>query len=179
MEEFYPQMDEKNLIILKQIGEDADDSALYTNNVLDKKGEESDEDSLIPHSVDLPNMDDEMDEDEIEIEPKCVNPNLLTQGLEYKAKHFRNSSDSSDEDSITSGLDFSNVAHTTVDYAHPLSQSTPAPLLALQTQNLIDNLIKSTSSAPPMHHSSQTSKYLATSSSDEDSDFEILDKDDL
>jgi hypothetical protein len=160
---------------LKQIGEHADDSALYTN-VLDKKSEESDEDSLIPNSVDLPNIEDEMDDDELEIEPK-MNPNLLTQGLEYKAKHFKNSSDSSDEDSIISGLDFSKTEHTTVDYAHPLSQSTPAPMLALHTQSLLENLMKSTGSIPNPH-SSQT-KYLTTSSDEDDSDFEILDKDEL
>lgn len=177
-----------------------------------KTNEDSDDDSLIPKTEDLPNIEDELeDDDDLEVgmvrhqstEFYQRNPNeILTQGMEYKPKHFDESSDSSEESSITSGLDFSNVPHTVVDSSHQqpsqnplMTQSMPAPFLAhLQTtvtRNLLDNLMKSASgslsgSSSPHQPSSQKasskvtlSKYQSTSSDEDDSDFEILNKDDL
>lgn len=206
VEEFYPHLDEKNLRILKQIGENADDSALYSNTLSEstsKTLDDSSDDSLIPKNADLPNIEDELDDvDELENVTRqqphfSRNPNeILTQGLEYKAKHFDENSSESEDSSITSGLDFSNVPHTEVDSYQPsshfMSQSTPSPFQATVARNIIDSLMKSasgslTASTGPSHqkHSSQkasnkkaSSKYVSTSS-DEDSDFEILDKDDL
>ena len=73
---------------------------------------------------------------------------------------------SEDEDSITSGLDFSTVSHTVVDHAY-------VPAIPTQLAwNLLDQVLpnKTSHKKPPK---------VRQLSDDDSSDFEILDKDDL
>ncbi|CRK90635.1 CLUMA_CG004337, isoform A [Clunio marinus] len=173
IDEFCPSLDEANMRILKQIGDHADDTGIYSPNMsrIDNESD-SDNELLPPKNVVIPEPDeiDAMEDDEtadLLIDPKKV----LTQSAEYKKKHFSNtSSDSDSDDSITRGLDFKNIPVTaTIE-----PQSSPSSLLSniqqTLTRNLIDNLTK------PSPKSSQSKPY---DSEDEISDFEILDKDDL
>lgn len=165
-------MDEANLKILRQIGDHADDTGIYSSPKANDNESDSDNE-LLPKNVVIPEPDeidapDDDDAEDLLIDAAAV----LTQSAEYKRKHFSNtSSDSSDsDDSITRGLDFKNIPVTaTIE-----PRSSPSSLLAniqnTLARNLIDNVMK------PATKSSQSKAF---DSEDEISDYEILDKDDL
>jgi hypothetical protein len=175
VDEFCPRLDEANMKILKQIGDHADDTGIYSSPRSASADPESDSDNeLLPKNAVIPEPDeiDAVDEDpeDLLIEPSKV----LTRSAEYRRKHFsNNSSDSSDsDDSITRGLDFKNIPVTATIEPHS-SPSASTLLTNIQhtiTRNLLDNIMKP---------STQSSQSKAFDSDDEISDFEILDKDDL
>ncbi len=170
-------------MILKQIGDHADDTALYstpTNNIYSQDPNDSESDNeLLPKDAIIPEPDDidatfENNDDFLNNLNSQV---VLTQSAEYKRKHFSNtSSESSDtDDSITRGLDFKNIPVTATIEPHTSpSSSTHNILTNIQstiTRNLIENIV-------PLSSSSQQKKSSIALESD-DSDFEILDTDDL
>lgn len=159
--------------ILKQIGDHADDTGIYSSPKAGLANESDSDNELLPKNVVIPEPD-EIDAPDDDTEDLLADAaTVLTQSAEYKRKHFSNtSSDSSDsDDSITRGLDFKNIPVTATIEPH----SSPSTLLAsIQTtmaRNLIENVMK-----PAATKSSQSKAY---DSEDEISDFEILDKDDL
>ena len=180
-------MDEMNFMILKQIGDHADDSSIFSaptlnnsnnnNNVNNNTEIESDSDNeLLPKNVIIPEPD-EIDANEGE--DLLIDPNMvLTQSAEYKRKHFSNtSSESSDsDDSITRGLDFKNIPVTATIEPHTSPSSSAHSLLVNIQQtiarNLIENITRPTLDKPK---SSQNKVYDL----DDDSDFEILDSEDI
>lgn len=185
VDEFCPQMDETNFMILKQIGDHADDSSIFSvantteaGTSLFKEGddnnnEESDSDNdLLPRNAVIPEPDDI---DAIDESEDLIANVVLTQSAEYKRKHFSNtSSESSDsDDSITRGLDFKNIPVTATIEPHTSpSTSTHSMLTNIQqtiARNLIENIILDKSK------SSQKKVY----DSEEDSDFEILDSEEI
>lgn len=177
VDEFCPQMDETNFMILKQIGDHADDSSIFSVPTLNNKNNtenESDSDNeLLPKNVIIPEPDEI---DTIENEDLLIDPNLvLTQSAEYKRKHFSNtSSDSSDsDDSITRGLDFKNIPVTATIEPHSSPTSSAHSLLMNIQQTIARNLIENITSLDKPK-SSQTKVY-----EDDDSDFEILDSEDI
>ena len=171
--------------ILNQIGDHADDTGIYSLPRSDTTGNESDSDNelLLPRNAVIPDPDevDAADEDpeDLLIEASKV----LTQSAEYKRKHFSNhSSDSSDsDDSITRGLDFKNIPVTATIEPHssPSSSSLLSNIQTTLARNLIDNLLKPSSTSSSAAAAKQSSQSKAFDSEDEISDFEILDKDDL
>jgi hypothetical protein len=168
-------LDEANMKILKQIGDHADDTGIYSSPRSASADPETDSDSeLLPKNAVIPEPD-EIDAPEEDHEDLLIDPSkVLTRSAEYKRKHFSNaSSDSSDsDDSITRGLDFKNIPVTAT--IEPHSSSPASSLLAnLQStiaRNLLDNIMKP---------ATQSSQSKAFDSEDEISDFEILDKDDF
>lgn len=183
--EFYPQMDEASMHILSRIGDDADDTAVYSKNnttMSDNDSDDSDLESLLPTNMNLMDADDVDDEDgngEIEPYNGQINP-LLTQSATYKRKHFNEkSSDSSDsnstdDDSITRGLDFETLpSYATIE---PTPEPSAATKLLTNLQNtLATKLIDSLHQQRP----SQSALSRSNDSSDSDSEFEILDDKDL
>jgi hypothetical protein len=179
VDEFCPRMDEANLMILKRIGDHADDTGIYSSSK--SAGNDTDDDSdnelLPPKNAVIPEPDDidaaaDDDSEDLLLDAATV----LTQSAEYKRKHFsNNSTDSSDsDDSITRGLDFKNIPVTAT--IEPHSSSTTNLLTNIQqtlARNLIENIMM-----PGAQKSSQSNS-KAYDSEDEISDFEILDKDDL
>ncbi|CAG9802402.1 unnamed protein product [Chironomus riparius] len=181
VDEFCPQMDEANFMILKQIGDHADDSSIFSvptlnnsNNNNNNEEIESDSDNeLLPKNAIIPEPDEI---DLIESEDLLIDPNLvLTQSAEYKRKHFSNtSSESSDsDDSITRGLDFKNIPVTATIEPHTSPSSSAHSLLLNIQQTIARNLIENITSLN-IPKSSQTKVY-----EDDDSDFEILDSEDI
>lgn len=195
MDEFCPRMDEVNMMILKQIGDHADDTAIYSTPTNTSKlaantttiashGIENESDSdndfndLLPNAV-IPEPDEIDSNITADDNEEFFNSNnlVLTQSAEYKRKHFSNStSESSDsDDSITRGLDFKNIPVTATIEPHsssPPSLSHTNLLSNIQstiTRNLIENIVR------PATNSSQHKNI----ESDDDSDFEILDSDDI
>lgn len=168
-------MDDANLMILKQIGDHADDTGIYSTPRA--AGSDSDSDNeLLPKNSVIPEPD-EIDALADESEEMLT---VLTQSAEYKRKHFSNtSSDSSDsDDSITRGLDFKNIPVTATIEPHSSPSGGPANLLTniqhTLARNLIENLTKPIASSKSSHSQSK-----ANDSEDEISDFEMLDTDDL
>lgn len=179
VDEFFPQMDEININILNQIGDNADDTAIYSSNSKTVDNESDSDSELLPKNAVIPEPDeiDDAPDEEVNVDDLIIDPQLvLTQSAEYKRKHFSNtSSESSDsDDSITKGLDFKNIPVTAViePHATATSSSSSAGLLSnfqnTLARNLIENLMKP--------KSSQNKTY---ESDDELSDFEILDTDEL
>lgn len=169
-------MDEANLKILKQIGDHADDTGIYSSPKASSAGNESDSDNeLLPKNVVIPEVD-EIDAVEENIDDLLLDPTVLTQSAEYKRKHFSNtSSENSDsDDSITRGLDFKNIPVTATIEPQSSSPLTATSLLTNIQQTIAKNFIENIMS--PASKSSQSQAY---DSEDEISDFEILDKDDL
>ena len=174
-DEFYPQMDESNMNILSRIGDDADDSAVYSKNTTtksDNDSNDSDLESLLPTNI---NLLDAKDVDD----GNLIKP-LLTQSAEYRRKHFNatssDSSDSSstDDDSITRGLDFQTIpSHTIIETTQ--EPSTATKLLTNLQNTLATKLIENLNQRQP----SQSRLSRSNESSDSDSDFEILDDKDL
>jgi hypothetical protein len=179
VDEFCPQMNETNFMILKQIGDHADDSSIFSvpnSTMLGMTENESDSDNeLLPKNAVIPEPDeiDAVDENEDHF---LVDPNVvLTQSAEYKRKHFSNTSSESDsDDSITRGLDFKNIPVTATIEPHS-SSSTHSLLTNIQqtiARNLIENIVTSSLDKPKP---SQKKVY----DSEDDSDFEILDSEDI
>jgi hypothetical protein len=180
-------LDEANMKILNQIAEHADaDSTLFLspNVTTTNVDNESDSDNeLLPKNVTIPGPDDidAGNDDDLMIHEPAVTTMVLTQSAEYKRKHFSNtSSDSSDsDDSITRGLDFKNIPVTATIEPHTSPSSSTHNLLTnLQqtiTRNLIDNMVNQITSSEPITKSSQRKAY----ESDDDSDFEILDSEEI
>lgn len=176
VDEFCPRMDEANLMILKQIGDHADDTGIYSSSKsAGNESDDSDNELLPPKNAVIPEPDDidaaaEDDSEDLLLDAATV----LTQSAEYKRKHFSNTSDSSDsDDSITRGLDFKNIPVTATIEPHSSPSSSTNLLTNIQqalARNLIENIM--------MPKSSQSNS-KAYDSEDEISDFEILDKDDL
>lgn len=169
-------MDEANLKILKQIGDHADDTGIYSSPKASSAENESDSDNeLLPKNVVIPEVD-EIDAVEEDIDDLLLDPTVLTQSAEYKRKHFSNtSSENSDsDDSITRGLDFKNIPVTATIEPQSSSPLTATSLLTNIQQTIAKNFIENIMS--PAAKSSQSQAY---DSEDEISDFEILDKDDL
>lgn len=176
VDEFCPRMDEANLMILKQIGDNADDTGIYSSPKAAENESDSDNE-LLPKNVVIPEPDD------IDAVGDDRNLNLLmnaatslTQSAEYKRKHFSKfSSDSSDssesDDSITRGLDFKNIPVTATIEAPSSTASFLTNIHQTIAQNLLDKSFKKLVV--------QSSQSKAFDSDDEGSDFEILDKDDL
>lgn len=162
-------MNESNVNLLNQIGDNADDTGIYSTARAASAGTDSDSDNeLLPSTTELPEHDelDSLDHVPVDFLPAEV----LTQSAEYRRKHFSNtSSDSSDsDDSITRGLEFKNIPVTaTIEPQSSTSLFTDFPQAI--ARNLIQNIIQ------PI----KSSQSRAFESDDEISDFEILDKDDL
>lgn len=186
VDEFCPKMDEVNMMILKQIGDHADDTAIYSTptNKMTSSGDANESDSdneLLPKNAVIPEPDDidsNIDNNDDFISNVNSGHMVLTQSAEYRRKHFSNtSSESSDtDDSITRGLDFKNIPVTATIEPHTSPSSSAQNLLTtIQntiTRNLIENIVKPATS-------SQEKKASAPMDSDEDSDFEILDTEDF
>jgi hypothetical protein len=174
VDEFCPRMDETNMKILQQIAEHADDTALYSasNTTVENESGSDSENELLPKDTILPEPD-ELDALGDELDDPILNEMVLTQSAEYKRKHFSNvSSDSSDtDDSITRGLDFKNIPVTATIEPH----TSPSLLKNIQhtiARNLLDNIMRT-----DKPNASSQKKF--TNDSDEDSDFEILDSEEI
>lgn len=170
-------MDEANLMILKQIGDHADDTGIYSSSrSAGNDSDDSDNELLPPKNAVIPEPDDidavaEDDSEDLLIDVSAV----LTQSAEYKRKHFSNtSSDSSDsDDSITRGLDFKNIPVTATIEPHS-SSNLLTNIQQTLARNLIENIMM-----PTAPKSSQSNSKAYDSEDEEISDFEILDTDDL
>ena len=189
-DEFCPRMDEVNMMILKQIGDHADDTAIYSTptaatKVSDDIENDSDSDNdLLPKNAIIPEPD-EIDNVNMDDDFLSRNDLVLTQSAEYKRKHFSNSaSDSSDsDDSITRGLDFKNIPVTATIEPHtsPSSSSSAslhsnllANIQSTITRSLIENIVS------PITTTTTSSQQKTTEGFEsDDSDFEILDTDDF
>lgn len=183
-------MDEVNMMILKQIGDHADDTAIYSTptatKISDDIENESDSDNdLLPKNAIIPEPDD-IDNPTMDDDFLTKNDLVLTQSAEYKRKHFSNSaSESSDsDDSITRGLDFKNIPVTaTIEPHTSLSSSSSAASAPLQS-NLLAN-IQSTIARSLIENivspitSTKSSQQKTEGFESDDSDFEILDSDDF
>lgn len=183
-------MDEVNMMILKQIGDHADDTAIYSTptaaeRVSDNNENDSDSDNdLLPKNAIIPEPD-EIDNVPIDDDFLSRNDLVLTQSAEYKRKHFSNSaSDSSDsDDSITRGLDFKNIPVTATIEPHtsPSSSSSAslhsnllANIQSTIARSLIENIVS------PITATTTSSQQKTTEGFEsDDSDFEILDTDDF
>ena len=176
--EFEPQIDDSTREMLNRIGDDADDTAVYSRNnntMSDNDSDDSELEALLPtiHS-NLLDADDVDNDDDDEINP------LLTQSAEYKRKHFNatssdssDSSSSTDDDSITRGLDFQILNNN----PEPAQESSLVSSLLTNCQNtlaktIIDGINHQRNQ--PIARPSRT-----VESSDSDSEFEILDDKDL
>lgn len=190
------------MMILKQIGDHADDTAIYSTSTSSNNNKtaattisnESDSDNdlndlLPPKNAVIPEPDDidtaNTFDDGEEFLSSSNNNLVLTQSAEYRRKHFSNSaSESSDsDDSITRGLDFKNIPVTATIEPHTSPSSSSPPQIAnlltsIQStiaQNLIDNLVRPAAAAA----TTTTIKSSQGFESDDDSDFEILDSEDF
>jgi hypothetical protein len=183
-------MDEANMMILKQIGDHADDTAIYATSSSEVTAateipanidNDSDSDNeLLPKNVLIPGPDDidmTIDDNVDFLSSGQKNNLVLTQSAEYKRKHFSNtSSESSDsDDSITRGLDFKNIPVTATIEPHtsPTAATTTLNLLTnIQSsiaRKLIENIVRPTSSQ----------KMGGGFESDDSDDFEILDSEEI
>lgn len=167
-------MDEANLMILKQIGDHADDTGIYSSPNADGGNESDSDNELLPSNTVIPEPDDiDATEDDRNLDLLVDASKVLTQSSEYKRKHFsNNSSESSDsDDSITRGLDFKNIpVSATIEAPSSAAASLLTNIQNSLAKNLIDTFTKP---------AAQSSQRKAFDSEDEGSDFEILDKDDL
>lgn len=170
-------MDEANLMILKQIGDHADDTGIYSSPKASGDNNDSDSDNeLLPKNTVIPAPDeiDAFKDDPEDLLKEAAT--VLTNSAEYRKKHFYSSSDSSDsDDSITRGLDFKNIPVTATIEPH---HSTPSSNLLSNIQqsfarSLIDNIMQAPAAA-----ATKSSQSQAYDSEDDISDFEILDRDD-
>lgn len=182
VDEFCPQMDETNFMILKQIGDNADDSSIFSvpnNNNNTTLSNDSDSDNeLLPKNAVIPEPD-EIDAGDESVDFLMDTNNLvLTQSAEYKRKHFSNTSSESDsDDSITKGLNFKNIPVTATIEPHSSPSSSQHSLLSNIQQTLARNLIENmTRTLVEPKSSSQVKNF---NDSEEDSDFEILDSEDI
>ncbi|CAO1392887.1 unnamed protein product [Diamesa tonsa] len=174
--EFEPLIDDSEREMLNRIGDDADDTAVYSKNnntMSDNDSDDSELEALLP-TIHGNLLDaDDVDNDDDEINP------LLTQSAEYKRKHFNatssdsnDSSSSTDDDSITRGLDFQILNNN----PEPAQPSIASSLLTNCQNTLAKTLIDGINQ--------QRNKTIAkpsrsVESSDSDSEFEILDDKDL
>lgn len=174
VDEFCPRMDEANLMILKQIGDHADDTGIYSYPKAAADNENDSDNELLPMNAVIPEPDEiDAPEDDRNLDLLIDAAKVLTQSAEYKRKHFsNNSSDSSDsDDSITRSLDFKSIPVTaTIEEDSPPAVSFLTNIQNTLAQNLIDNFTKT---------AAQSSQSKVFDSEDDSSDFEILDKDDL
>lgn len=175
--EFEPLVDDSARDMLNRIGDDADDTAVYSRNnntMSDNDSDDSELEALLPKINNLLETDDVYDDEDEEINP------LLTQSAEYKRRHFNatssdsnDSSSSTDDDSITRGLDFQILNNN----------PEPAPESSSIVSSLIVNCKNTLASTIIDGINQQRQKQMVASrsmeSSDSDSEFEILDDKDL
>ena len=174
--EFEPQLDDISMDILNRIGDDADDTAVYSKDdgTSDNDSDDSDLESLLPTTSNL------LDAETVDNDGNEINP-LLTQSAEYKRKHFNatssdssDSSSSTDDDSITRGLDFqTDGSYVTIE---PKKEKPVINNLLGDFQNVVANSIIDSIN---QFHTSNVNPFPPNESSDSDSDFEILDDKDL
>lgn len=173
--EFEPLVDDSTRDMLNRIGDDADDTAVYSKNnntMSDNDSDDSELEALLPTNNNLMETEDVYDEDE-EINP------LLTQSAEYKRKHFNatssdsnDSSSSTDDDSITRGLDFQILNNN----PEPAPESSIVSSLIVNCKNTLASTIID---GINQQRQKQMVASRSMESSDSDSEFEILDDKDL
>lgn len=188
LDEFCPSMDEVNMRILKQIGDNIDDdvsisSKTHATVAATVAENESDSDNdLLPRNAVIP----EPDEIDVGVDDSLdligtENMVVLTQSAEYKRKHFSNtSSDSSDsDDSITRGLDFKNIPVTATIEPHTSPSPSQHDLLTSLQHTIARNLIENVTAAAVGHILEKPKTSQRNYESDDDSDFEILDSEEI
>lgn len=175
-------MDEVNMMILKQIGDHADDTAIYSTPPkmsADIENESDSDNDLLPKNAIIPEPDEIDNNATTDDDFLSRNDLVLTQSAEYKRKHFSNSASESDssDDSITRGLDFKNIPVTATIEPHtsPSSSSSQSLLVNIQStiaRSLIENIVSPTSTT-------ESSQQKTEGFESDDSDFEILDSEEF
>lgn len=182
-------------MILKQIGDNADFTSLYSapttttnnnnnfnnnNNNATVENESDSDNELLPITTIIPDPDEIDCRDEI-LDLLSEQNLVLTQSAEYKRKHFSNtSSESSDsDDSITRGLDFKNIPVTATIEPHssPSSSSSAHTLLTNIQHTIARNIMENILTSQPVEKPKSSQKKVYDS--EEDSDFEILDSEEI
>lgn len=197
LDEFLPDVNETNLSLLQHAGDEAVilHSISSPLNDDDEKSDEIPSDLIIPDS--LPEIDDQTDssDDECLISPAVAFPSLKSssnQEIEFNIRYFKDTS--SDEDSISKGLSFTD--YSIVDGAQRAnenkteiisddSQRSSVFSIPSMMADLMTNLTKSSRNAPEVIAVDKSKslpkgpdKRHASESSDE-SEFEILNTDEL
>lgn len=189
VDEFLPEVNESNLFVLQR----ASDQAII-NPTAGEEEEKSDEipaDLLIPDSI--PEIDEHSDssDDELVLKPPVATLTPKAAEIEFKSGYFKSSisSSSSDDDSLSKGLNFQNLTVTDSNTSGQTAQQQRSQTEA-QSSNVLPNLVTGlvtwsmgsqllnlgrSSQEPPQIDKRQKD---LTESSDE-SDFEIVDTDDL
>ncbi|XP_037938513.1 uncharacterized protein LOC119671800 [Teleopsis dalmanni] len=202
-DEFLPEVNESNLFVLERAGDLASISSVV-EEAEDDNSDEIPSELLIPDAI--PEIDESSTEEDDELVP-IEKIDAKTKEIEFKRGHFKRdsslSSSSSSEESLSKGLQFPD--HTTVDSGTVrLRQIEGAPLpsqiqkdinapplsnLVSKGQQIVPNILSgiiqwglnaatTATTAKPIEAVKQQRVVTALDSSD-DSDFEILDKEDF
>lgn len=198
VDEFLPDVNESNLSLLQHAGDEAVILHSVTSPLNDDedKSDEIPSDLIIPDS--LPEVDEQTDssDDECLISPAVAFPTLKSlsnQEIEFNSRYFKDTSSSSDDDSISKGLTFNDysvvdgaqrVNDDKIDKSIDKVDSQRSTMFSIPTMmaDLVSNLTKSSKSTVDVDKSrilpKGPDKRHASESSDE-SEFEILNTDEL
>ncbi|KAG4068413.1 hypothetical protein HA402_007933 [Bradysia odoriphaga] len=199
VDEFLPDVNESNLSLLQHAGDEAVILHSITSPLNDDedKSDEIPSDLIIPDS--LPEVDEQTDssDDECLISPAVAFPTLKSlsnQEIEFNSRYFKDTSSSSDEDSISKGLTFNDysivdgaqrpndnkIENLSIDKVD--SQRSTMFSIPTMMADLMSNLTKSSKTTFDVDKSKSLpkgpDKRHASESSDE-SEFEILNTDEL
>jgi hypothetical protein len=200
IDEFIPVVDESNMQLLSRFGENADMSQMYSRSLTGSTPSPDDEvpaDLMLTTADALPEIGDSDSQDSDS--SSSIGGLLLKQThdkhvvvddqMRFKSGHFNGDSSSSDDDSITRGLSFS-AGRSEVDHSRPAAAPSVIanPLAAAATLQMLGSVLsQAAAAATAQPAASQPNSLVAKkskprrddSTSGEDSEFEILNTDDL
>jgi hypothetical protein len=193
IDEFIPVVDESNMQLLSRFGENADMSQMYSRSLTGSTPSPDDEvpaDLMLASPEALPEIGDSDSQDS---DSSSIGGLLLKQAhdkqvvvddqIRFKSGHFNGDSSSSDDDSITRGLSFG-TGHSEVDHRQP-EVLIANPLAAAATLQILGSVLSQatataqSASQPSALVVAKKNKTRRDSTSEEDSEFEILNTDDL
>lgn len=174
------------MLLLRSVGDHADVTSLYPTDVKDEEDEKNElefyNDQLVSQDTRLLDIEEDMSESDDD----DITDEKITNEISFKSGHF-NVDSSSDDDSISRGLNFNNVCTTdsTGTTQKPQQQPITSILQNISLVPLLLEKIKNTTlpdnvkEQGDMKKTSQEKRRLLASDSEEDSDFEFLNVDEM
>lgn len=183
------------MLLLRSVGDHADVTSLYPIDVKDEEDEKNElefyNDQLVSQDTRLLDIEEDMSESDDDDDDIIIPDEKITNEITFKSGHF-NVDSSSDDDSISRGLNFNNVCTTETDSTGTTQKPQPPqqqPITSiLQNISLVPLLLEKIKNTTipdnvkeqgNMKKTSQEKRRLLASDSEEDSDFEFLNVDEM